>query len=151
MKRAILLLALVIPPATSFAQQVNSTCTPVDVSAPTKWGGNQTVEVDLRNHPVRVPRGIVMLAGKPAGGALLQVFTWNPSDTLAIHYNQQRVSAVAACITGPDGLFSFALAPGEYELRTSLGPGIDVTSVLISAKSGWHRSRRIVVPMSVGT
>jgi len=118
---------------------------------PNKMGCNQTIEVDLRKHSVRVPHGIVMLAGKPALGALLQVFKWNPNDTLAIHYHQKQANAVAACIAGPDGLFSLALAPGEYELRTSIGPGIDVTSVLISVKPGWHRSRRIVVPMAVGT
>jgi hypothetical protein len=54
-------------------------------------------------------------------------------------------------MTGDDGAFTFSLPPGEYELRMSQNPGVDVTSVIVTVERGAHRSEEIKVEMQVGT
>ncbi|HTW78598.1 MAG TPA: hypothetical protein VME23_03535 [Terracidiphilus sp.] len=107
--------------------------------------------MDLRDEPVTGIGGIVMLANAPADGVLLQVFIRKHDDPLYVPRDQQKATAIAACITRNNGLFSFSLDPGEYEIRASMNGGIDVTSVFVVVKPGWRRSRRIVVEMHVGT
>jgi hypothetical protein len=149
--RAALLAALSIVTALACSNRCNAGCKRVPLSTETRYGGNQLIQIDLRDEPIARPTGIVMLTEAPVGGALLQVFRRKHDDPLWVPRDQQKTSAIAACITRPDGVFSFSLDPGEYEIRASLNGGMDVTSTFLIVKSGWRRSNRIVVEMHVGT
>jgi hypothetical protein len=151
MKRAALFVALSIVTTTACSNRCNANCKRVALSTETRYGGNQLVQIDLRDEPIARPNGIVMLAGSPAGGVLLQVFSRKHDDPLYVPRERQKARAIAACVTRNGGLFSFSLHPGEYEIRASMNPGIDVTSVFVIVKSGWRRSKPIVVEMPLGT
>lgn len=126
-------------------------CSPVPTTTQTRFGGNMTIEIDI-SRPVRKLRGVVEWPGvQPASGVLLQVFTRNHSDPHFTPRDRETAPPIAACVTGADGAFFFSLPEGEYELRASLDQVTDVTSVFVTVKHGWRWSRRIVIPMSVGT
>jgi hypothetical protein len=121
------------------------------VTTKTRWGGNQRIVIDLRDKPVQTVRGIVEGPGIGSLNTLVQVFRRQPSDVLPPAHDQENELPVAACVTGDDGVFTFSLPPGEYELRMSQNGGVDVTSVLVVVKQGSHSSKKIRVVMQVGT
>jgi hypothetical protein len=126
-------------------------CKVMPLTTETRWGGNEKIEIDLRDKPVRTVRGTVVWPDGETVSALVQVYLRKPSDG---HYQTRYEDArlpVAACETGDDGAFAFSLAPGEYELRMSQNGGVDVTSVFLTVKHGWHRSRKIKAQMHLGT
>lgn len=126
-------------------------CTKVPIATETRWGGNQRIEIDLRDKPVRTVRGNVEGPGEGTLSTLVQVFPRQPSDPLYRPADQENQRPVAACVTGDDGLFAFSLPPGEYELRLSQNKGIDVTSVFVKVEKSSHSSEKIRVVMHVGT
>jgi hypothetical protein len=116
------------------------------------WGGNELIEIDMREEPVQATRGVVnWTEDQPANGVLLQVFKRSPSDPLYSKQDQATHPPVAACVTGADGTFSFTLPQGEYELRASMNRSMDVTLVFLTVKRGWHRPRKISIQMHPGT
>jgi len=116
------------------------------------WGGNELIEIDMREEPVQATRGVVnWTEDQPANGVLLQVFKRSPSDPPYSKQDQAANPPVAACVTGADGTFSFTLPQGEYELRASMGKGMNVTLVFLSVKRGWHWPRKISIQMHPGT
>jgi hypothetical protein len=120
----------------------------------TRWGGNERIEVDMRDEPVDSVSGIVLWPwpeDTPLGDSLVQVFPRKPSDPLYTPSEAVHGVPVAACVTGADGLFAFSLLSGEYELRASLNKGIDVTSVFITVKRGSRQTKKIRVVMHPGT
>jgi hypothetical protein len=126
-------------------------CKQVPLATETRWGGNEGVEIDLRDKPVREVKGIVSGPGEGSTSTLVQVFLRKPSDGRnQTRYEDARLP-VATCETGDDGAFGFSLSPGEYELRFSQNVGVDVTSVFVTVKSGWHLSRKIRAHMYLGT
>src|SRR5579872_6766621 len=128
----------------ALAQQVRSHhCTDEPVTTKTRWGGNETVMIDLRDKPVRMVSGTVVGPGIGSLSTLVQVFRRKPSDPLYRLSDQKSEAPVAACVTGDDGVFAFSLPPGEYELRMSQNAGVDVTSVFVTVKHGFRRSRKI--------
>jgi hypothetical protein len=126
-------------------------CKPVPLTTETRWGGNERIEIDLRDKPVRKVEGNVLGPGEGTLSTLVQVFLRQPSDPLYQPPSQERRMPVAACVTGTDGSFDFSLPPGEYELLMSQNVGVDVTSVLITVRHGHYRSEKISVVMHVGT
>ncbi len=133
------------------AENLNRHCTEEPITTPTRWGGNERIVIDFRDKPVRTITGIVKGPGEGTLKTLVQVFSRKASDPLSRPPDQENEIPVAACITGDDGVFGFSLRAGEYELRMSQNPRVDVTSVFVKVKHGWHRSRKIKVPMHVGT
>lgn len=126
-------------------------CKEVPLTTVTRWGGNETITIDMQDKPVRKVRGIAVFPGGDTSNTLVQVFLRKPSDArYQTQYDDARLPA-AACVTSNDGAFAFSLPPGEYELRMSQGAGVDVTSVLVTVKRGWHWSRKIKAEMHVGT
>ena len=74
---------------------------------------------------------------------------WNPATHLRRKPKQHRLSA---CITSKDGRFCFSDLPdGKYELRSSLGTGIDVTHVIVVVKKKAGKTKTLEVEMHVGT
>jgi hypothetical protein len=139
-------------PGMIVSQAQSRHCTEEPVTTMTHWGGNERIEIDMRDKPVRIVSGIVLWPGdEPSNESLVQVFQRKPSDPLYKPSDKERDVPVAACVTGTDGVFAFSLPSGEYELRVSLNKGIDVTSVFVTVKHGWHRSKKIRVVMKPGT
>jgi hypothetical protein len=126
-------------------------CSEEPVTTKTRWGGNERVVMDLRDKSLRIVSGTVQGPGVGSLNTLVQVFQRKPSDPLYKASDQENGLPVAACVTGSDGTFTFSLPPGEYELRMSQNLGVDVTSVLVAVKQGWHSSKKIRVEMHVGT
>jgi hypothetical protein len=89
--------------------------------------------------------------------ALVEVF--DHPDWLLLGYPesekaQLKQHRIAACKTGPDGRFCFVGLPhGNYEVRCSFDPGVDVTHVYVTLASSrlWHPRRSLRVYMSLGT
>jgi len=135
----------------SSAQGQSRHCTKVPIATKTRWGGNQRIEIDLRDKPVRTVRGNVEGPGEGTLSTLVQVFPRQPSDPLYRPADQENERPVAACVTRDDGFFAFSLPPGEYELRMSQNKGIDVTSVFVKVEKSSHSSEKITVVMHVGT
>ena len=126
-------------------------CKKVPLTTDTRWGGNQIIEIDLRDSPMRTVRGTVEGPGEGTFSTLVQVFARMPADPLYRAPGQNHARPVAACDTGEDGSFAFSLSPGEYELRMSQNGGIDVTSVFVKVNRHSHSSEKIKVVMRVGT
>jgi hypothetical protein len=139
------------PVLSSSAQGQSRHCTKVPVATQTRWGGNQRIEIDLRDKPVRTVRGNIEGPGEGTLSTLVQVFPRQPSDPLYRPADQENERPVAACVTGDDGFFAFSLPTGEYELRMSQNNGIDVTSVFVKVEKSSHSSEKIMVVMHVGT
>jgi hypothetical protein len=118
---------------------------------PTRWGGNERIEIDLRDKPVSAVRGTVEGPGDGTYSTLVQAFRRKPPDPLDTPASQENELPIAACKTRSRGSFSFSLHPGEYELRMSQNQGTDVTSVFITVKHGSYTSEKITVVMHVGT
>ena len=138
--------------AVAIGQARSHHCTKEPTTTTTRWGGNERIEVDMRDEPVDSVTGIVLWPGDtPLGDSLVQAFPRKPSDPLYTPLEGEHGVAVAACVTGADGLFAFSLSSGEYELRASLNKGIDVTSVFITVKRGSRQTKRIRVVMHPGT
>lgn len=132
-------------------QEVRSQhCTEEPVTTKTRWGGNESVVIDLRDKPVRMVSGTVRGPGIGSLSTLVQVFPRKPSDPI-YRASDQNESPVTACLTGDDGAFAFLLPPGEYELRMSQNVGVDVTSVFVTVRRGARRSSKVRVVMKVGT
>jgi hypothetical protein len=140
--------------------RAHASCKPVPLSTPTRWGGNETVVIDLSDHPSGSPRGEVVFETdpvegapviEPVEGALVQVFKQSLAGRSDKHEVRKNDHAITACLTRSDGKFSFDLAPGEYQIRASLNSGVDVTSVLIVVQSGMRHSPDIHVRMKNGT
>jgi len=147
---SLFLLAL---PCLGQAAPSHNSCTPGPITTLTRWGGNELVEIDMREEPVRTAHGGVAIGWpkQPADGVLLQVFKRRPSDPPFSKQDQAANPPVAACVTGADGAFSFTLPQGEYELRASMGKGMNVTLVFLTVKRGWHWPRKISIQMHPGT
>ena len=128
-------------------------CKSAPLTTETRWGGNEVIEVDLRDHPVRIVNGVARLAGGlvPSDDVLLQVYKRSHSDPLYRAPQLGDPLPVAACLTGNDGAFRFELPNGEYEIRASMNKGMDVTHVYITVSHGLRRSRRIFVDIHPGT
>lgn len=134
-----------------FGQSLSHHCKPELVTTMTRWGGNMRIVIDLRGKPVRTVRGTVLGPGEVSLETLVQVFRRESSDPPGQVSNHEKDQPAAACLTGDDGGFAFSLPPGEYELRMSQNSGVDVTSVYVTVKRGFHWSRKIRVMMHVGT
>ena len=113
------------------------------------------VVVDEKHY--RQIRGVVRieLSEEPIKGALVEIFTHpeqllqNPSSGNEVKLKQRRI---AACRTGVDGKFCFRdVGPGKYELRSSIGPGMNVTSVYVIVDPTEGNQEEINVDMHVGT
>ncbi len=128
-----------------------SHCTRVRLATETRWGGNETIAIDLRDEPRKIVMGTVVGPGVGALSTLVQVFPRKPSEPFFNPQDQEVRTPVAACITGDDGFFSFSLPSGEYELRMSQNGGVDVTSVFVTVKRASHNSEKIKIEMHVGT
>jgi hypothetical protein len=123
----------------------------------THWVGNLQV-IFVEKTPYRQLRGMVQKPdGSPLSDALVEVFT-NPGYLLIDkpiskqgRPNQRRV---AACRTGPDGLFCFSNLPaGKYEIRSSsddtrTGWNASQVYVLLNPRSG--KKRELIVEMTLG-
>jgi len=132
-------------------QAQSRNCKRVPLTTETRWGGNERIEIDLRDKPVRKVEGNVLGPGEGTLSTLVQVFLRQPSDPLYQPPSKERRLPVAACVTGTDGSFVFSLPPGEYELLMSQNGGVDVTSVFITVRHGHYASEKISVTMHVGT
>ena len=135
----------------SLAYCQSHSCKKVPLSTETRWGGNQIIEIDLRDSPVRTVRGNVEGPGEGTLSTLIQVFVRRASDPLYAAPGQRNARPVAACVTGGDGSFAFSLSPGEYELRMSQNGGVDVTHVFVKVDRNSHSSEKVKVVMQVGT
>jgi len=136
---------------TNSAYCQSHSCKKVPLTTETRWGGNQTIEIDLRDSPVRTVRGNVEGPGEGTLSTLIQVFVRKPSDPLYRAPGQSDARPVVACVTGEDGSFAFSLSPGEYELRMSQNGGVDVTSVFVKVDRNSQSSEKVKVVMQVGT
>ena len=144
----ILLFALASP---TLAHTQSYRCKRVPLATETRWGGNERIEIDLRDKPVQKVRGTVLGPGEGTESTLVQVYLRQPSDSLYRPPDQESRLPIAACVTGNDGSFGFSLPPGEYELRMSQNQGIDVTSVFVTVGHGHYSLEKISVEMHVGT
>lgn len=121
----------------------------------TRWGGNEAVLI-VEEAPQRLIRGTVTFnhPDEPQEDALVEIFTHGeyllkegPPDP-----NAAPQKRIAACVTGPDGKFCFAgLNAGVYELRSSIGSGINVTHVYVKVDPKSKVSKELVVTNTVGT
>jgi protocatechuate 3,4-dioxygenase beta subunit len=102
-------------------------------------------------------RGVVQDAtGRPLLNVLVEVFD-HPDHLLLEHPSNQKEKAkqrrIAACETGDDGKFCFVKIPkGNYEIRTSLDSGWNVTHVWVRLDPSHRRSGRsgMEIQMQVG-
>lgn len=129
-------------------------CGQVKKDETTHWGGNMRIEMEQKN-PVKIVCGVVQNGKKPVRGALVEVFA-NSESALREPSNgtqeEPKETRVAACRTGADGKFGFRnLATGKYQLRSSIGPGWDVTFVNVAVDTKKGENEQIDVPMQVGT
>lgn len=128
-------------------------CRPPENGETTHWGGNQSI-VLMEKRSYRELEGIVQsYDGKPIEHALVEVFD-NPEYLLehgpiASRPTQKRVRV---CRTAADGKFCFTELPsGEYELRSSLDIGWNVTHVYVVIDKNTGGRGQIKVRMAVGT
>lgn len=128
-------------------------CRHVQNGETTHWGGNREIEIEQKN-PIKVLRGVVKSSEEPLQGALVEVFrnTEHPSRARSNGIQEQpKQSRVAACRTRADGNFCFRhLAPGNYELRSSIDSGWDVTIVKVAVDEKAGKEELINVSMYVG-
>ena len=93
--------------------------------------------------------------GSPVDGALVEIFT-HPEYLLKDDPNgkQDRPEQrrIAICLTKADGKFCFPrLAPGTYELRTSLNAGWDVTHLHVTVNPRSGKTEGLQIRMHLGT
>ena len=124
----------------SLSQGLDRKCVRESLKTPTRWGGNERIEIDLRDKPMSALSGTVEGPGEGTLSTLVQAYRRKPSGPLHVAPYQENELPTAACMTGSNGFFSFSLPPGVYELRMSQNAGGDVTSVLITVKHGSYRS-----------
>jgi hypothetical protein len=118
----------------------------------TRNGGNQHIVIkEEKIH--RTLRGVV---DPQTEKVLVEVFD-NP-EHLLLNYPENMTrrklqKRIASCETGADGRFCFRnLPPGKYEMRFSIGPGWDVTSVyvIVDPRYAESTSEEIYVGMQIG-
>jgi len=86
---------------------------------------------------------------------LVEVFT-HPEYLLSEDPLEEREKIhqvrIAACITGANGEFCFRSLPaGTYEIRSSISGGVDITRIYITVDPKHGKSKKVEVPMQVGT
>jgi len=155
MRHELIVLAIVAASTYStYAQAKSHLCSPVSLTMPTRWGGNELIQIDMWDKPIRSPHGFVSQGwgeNEPATNTLLQVFERNPFDPLT-QPDHDKMVPILACVTDASGASVFSLPDGEYEIRASMNPGINVSSVFIRVHHGLlTRSRKILIPLHVGT
>ena len=115
------------------------------------------VVVDEKHY--RQIRGVVRIQSDPdpikEKEALVEIFT-RPENLLQDRSTGSKVKSkqrrIAACRTGIDGKFCFRnVGPGKYELRSSIGFGINVTSVCVIVDPAEGTQEEINVDMVLGT
>jgi hypothetical protein len=117
-------------------------------------GANQLIE--LKEQPVKRLSGTVLVGfgnSDPAGNVVVEVYRHEGNLDFQKTVQQKRV---VACVTGPDGRFSFLeLKPGRYLLRVGVREpaGINETYVPVILRSAWKgfKGRSIRVVLQLGT
>jgi protocatechuate 3,4-dioxygenase beta subunit len=130
-------------------------CTKALPEETTRHGGNvQVVLVD--DKPYGSLQGVIEYqVGGRVDGALVELFDhgeYLTQETADERKSPPKQTRIAACKTGPDGKFCFRnVLPGRYEIRSSVGSGINVSSmsVIVDPQKG-HR-KLITIRMTVGT
>ena len=93
--------------------------------------------------------------GSPADGALVEIFTHPEYLRKGLPNGRQdrpEQRRLAACRTKADGKFCFPrLAPGTYELRSSLNAGWDVTHLHVTVDPKNGKTEDLQVRMHLGT
>ncbi len=122
-------------------------CSRAANSLVTSWGQENVV---IEHEPVKVIRGVVQVSdGNPADGVFVEVYD-RPEvvlrDSSPSRKGQRRL---AACTTGPNGRFSFKMAPGRYEVRCSKPLEWNVTSVLLEVSRKKGSTEALEVPLEL--
>jgi hypothetical protein len=94
---------------------------------------------------------MTLVGDEPLTDVLLQVYRRQHADPLSSSRDDAQPLPISACVTGNDGTFRFDLPNGEYELRSSTGPGMNVTHTYFVIRKGAHRSDRMVIRITPGT
>lgn len=136
----------------AMAQYAASQCSPSNNT--TIWGGNENVVMDMRN-PMGNIRGTVMediQSHKPLSGVLVEIYNHPEIVQQDSSRNRTGQTRIIGCVTGQNGRFSFKLKSGDYELRASKAPDMNVTSILIRVrKPGFPSTKHLVVQLFPGT
>ena len=133
----------------------NCRCTKALPQETTRYGGNTSL-VFVDDKPYSALQGVIEYqVGGRVGDALVELFdhgeylTQEKSDE---RKNQPKQTRIAACKTGPDGKFCFRhVRPGRYEIRSSIGSGMNVSSMSVIVDPEKGRSKSITIRMTVGT
>jgi hypothetical protein len=148
-------LALLLMVNSVAAEKEKCDCKKVAKTETTRSGGNQHIVIkEEKIH--RTLRGAVGPNITPPLTVLVEVFD-NP-DHLLLNYPENLTRRtlqrrIAACETSVEGRFCFRNIPsGKYEMRFSIGPGWDVTSVYIVVDPTYagSTSEEIYVGMQLG-
>ena len=149
-------LALLLAVNSVAVEKEKCDCKTVAKTETTRIGGNQHI-VTKEEKIYRTLRGVADTYSNPQLTVLVEVFD-NP-DHLLLGYpenltKRKRQKRIAACETGANGKFCFRnFPPGKYEMRFSIGPNWNVTSVYIVTDSTYagSSSEDIYVGMQLGT
>jgi len=133
----------------------NCKCHAPDKEETTHWGGNEMIVIKEENSYRQLRGTIEMSDGNLLKDALVEVFD-HPDYLLDSSHSRREGSPeqkrLAICRTAADGKFCFRnLPPGKYELRSSLGPGWNVTHVYVVLDGQSKRAGKLKVLMLVGT
>lgn len=117
-------------------------------------GANELIE--LREQTVKRVFGTISIGfgnSAPTPSVVVEVYRSTGNQDFQKTVQQNRLTA---CVTGPDGRFSFPeLKPGRYLLRVGMREpaGINETYVPIIVKSRWKRlkGRGIRITLQLGT
>jgi hypothetical protein len=117
-------------------------------------GANEFIQ--LEEQSIEQMRGTVFLNHEPARDIVVEIYDYTGTDSyddLSRALKEQQ--RIAACVTGPDGKFSFSgLGTGTYLLRagTRLPNGINETHVIVSLGTGApYKNRRLKIVLTLGT
>jgi len=149
-------LALLLAVNSVAVEKEKCDCKTVAKTETTRIGGNEHIVIK-EEKIYRTLRGAVDTYNNPQLTVLVEVFD-NP-DHLLLGYpenltKRKRQKRIAACETGANGKFCFRnIPPGKYEMRFSIGPNWNVTSVYIVMDPTYagSSSEDIYVGMQLGT
>jgi hypothetical protein len=115
-------------------------------------GANELIE--LPEKQVNGLFGTIFFPGRgPAEDTVVEVYRLSGNRD---HKETVKQTRIAACVTGPDGTFSFVgNKPGRYLLQAGIrrAMGINLTYVVINLRSnsGKQKGRGIEIPLHLGT
>lgn len=149
-------LALFITLNNPVIEKHNCECKQASANELTRTGGNEQVTI-IERKVFKIIHGTIETYSNSQIETLIEVFD-NP-EHLRLNYpesvtQRKPQKRIAACKSGKDGSFCFdEIPPGKYELRLSIGPEWNVTSVyiVVNPRNKNSTGEKLSVPMKLGT